>query len=320
MIVNKENLSRLAKNLSPLEFVAEKDVSGSQTEAAQAYLNFYQINFSQEFPGLNHGFGCVEIDEFRVATHYWLPENPKGTVVVVHGYYDHVGVYRNPIRLALQQGFAVLAFDFPGHGLSSGMVAAIDSFDQYADVLRTLLQRSENLLPRPYYALGQSMGGAVLLNYCWRYRADDFDKIALCAPLILPQGWRSGRMLHRVLKNFISQIPRRFSASSHNQDFVDFIANHDPLQSQYLSVVWISAMKVWADGFNHFTPLPKEVLIVQGTDDRTVEWRYNLEQLEQKLPNARVKLVDGAGHHLVNESAEYLDQILSHVTAHFFSE
>jgi alpha-beta hydrolase superfamily lysophospholipase len=319
MILDKELLSRMAEELPPLSFVADKDRIWPLKPDPQTYLNYYRINFSNEFPGVSHGFGRVDSGDFRVATHYWLPPEPKGTMVIVHGYYDHVGVYRNPVRLALEHGYAVLAFDLPGHGLSSGMTASIDSFDHYADVLADLLDRSRELLPPHRFALGQSMGGAVLLNYCWRYSADDFAKIALCAPLILPRGWRSGRMIYRLLKGFISHVPRRFTPSSHDVEFADFIARRDPLQSQYLSVVWITAMKIWAEGFRHFSPLDKRMLIVQGTGDRTVEWRYNLEQLQEKLPNAIVKLIDNAGHHLVNESPEYRDQVFAHLQRYFFN-
>lgn len=320
MILDKEQLFRLAGELPPLHFVAEEDNRWPLEADPQSYLNYYRINFAREFPQVVHGFGRVDSGDFRVATHYWLPPDPKGTVVIVHGYYDHVGVYRHPIELALKQGYAVLAFDLPGHGLSSGMVASIDSFDLYADVLADLLQRSGELLPQHRFALGQSMGGAVLLNYCWRYSPEDFQKIALCAPLILPRGWRSGRMLYRLLKGFVSHVPRRFTPSSHDPEFADFIARRDPLQAQYLSVVWITAMKAWAEGFRHFEPLDKAMLIVQGTGDRTVEWRYNLEQLREKVPHAEVKLIEDAGHHLVNESTEYRAQVFTCIQNYFFNE
>lgn len=319
MILDKALLIRLAEDMPPLEFVVDKDSVWPLSVDPQAYLNYYHINFAREFPGVQHGFGRVDIDAFRVATHYWLPANPKGTVVIVHGYYDHVGVYTHPVRLALQENYAVLAFDSPGHGLSSGMVAAIDSFDQYADVLSRLLSLTKDLLPGPKFALGQSMGGAVLLNYSWRYPVNDFVKLALCAPLILPRGWRSGRMIHQLLKSFVTKVPRRFTASSHDQDFVEFIAKRDPLQAQHLSVPWISAMKIWANGFRRFTASNKEFLIIQGTADRTVDWRYNLQQLQEKLPKAKVKLIEGAGHHLVNESPEYRDQVFAEIRYYFFN-
>ena len=162
-------LHELALQLPELEFALAKDCDWPQSDAAQAYLNLYHINFAQDFTGVSHGFGCVNAAGFRIATHYWLPENAQGTLVVVHGYYDHVGIFNHAIRFALERNLAVLAFDLPGHGLSSGEPVAIDSFNQYADVLAAVLQQSEALMPQPLYALAQSTGCAVILNYLWRY-------------------------------------------------------------------------------------------------------------------------------------------------------
>ena len=63
--------------------------------------------------------------------HYFrLPESasPKGTVFILHGYFDHVGLYTQLIDRCLGAGFDVLAYDQPGHGLSSGTLTAIGSF------------------------------------------------------------------------------------------------------------------------------------------------------------------------------------------------
>src|SRR5690606_36806023 len=135
MILDKELLFRLAEELPALQIVAEQDSRWPLEADPQAYLSYCHINFAQEIPRVVHGFGRVNSGGFRVATHYWLSPECKGSVLIVHGHYDHVGVYRHPFELALHQGYAVLAFDLPCHGLSSGMVASIDSFGLYADVL-----------------------------------------------------------------------------------------------------------------------------------------------------------------------------------------
>ena len=44
---------------------------------------------------------------------------------------------------------------------------------------------------------------------------------------------------------------------------------------------------------------------MQGTDDTTVDWRYNLPRLSEKFPAASTHIIDGARHHLVNESEEF---------------
>ena len=200
---------------------------------------------------------------------------------------------------------------------------AIDSFDQYADVLDALLTSAQHLLPAPYYALGQSTGGSVLLNYLWRYDAARttplLQRIALCAPLILPRGWRhSGRILYALVHRFITRMPRGRSRNSHNPDFIHFVYEQDCLQSPTLSVRWVGAMKAWNRQFRSFPPLlDKSVLVLQGTDDQTVAWRYNLRQLAHKLPRAGLYFIEGAGHQLVNESDEYRQQVIAKLQEYF---
>jgi alpha-beta hydrolase superfamily lysophospholipase len=327
MMITQQDLYDLAQQLPELEFLPEMDCDWPQTDLAQAYLNAYQINFANEFAHISHGFGCVKSAGFRIATHYWIPENAKGTLVVVHGYYDHVGVFAHPIRFALEHNFAVLAFDLPGHGLSSGEPAVIDSFNEYGDVLADILQRSAAILPQPLYALGQSTGCAVLLNYLWRFALTEnalnrFAKMTLCSPLVLPRGWRGvfmGQYVYAVLRHFIRRIGRGFGESSHDPAFMEFLQYQDPLQAKYLPLRWVGAMKAWHQMVLDASPLLQDCLIVQGTGDMTVDWKYNLPLLEQKLPNVKLTYIDGAGHQLVNESDFYRKQVFASVENYFFN-
>jgi alpha-beta hydrolase superfamily lysophospholipase len=312
---------RLLAQLPDIAFDPGRDAVWVASPVVQAYLDFYGINFAKTLPAVEHGFGALDTGGFRIATHYWRPENPRGTLIVVHGYYDHVGIFGNVIEFGLQHGFAVLAFDLPGHGLSSGERVTIESFDQYADVLDELLTAARKLMPAPYVALGQSTGGSVLLNYLWRYDAVRpaplLARIALCAPLILPRGWGSGRFLYAVVHRFIKRLPRGRSRNSHNPDFIHFVDEQDCLQSPSLSVRWVGAMKTWNQQFRAFAPLDKRVLILQGTDDQTVAWRYNLKQLARKLPRAGLHFIEGAGHQLVNESDVYRQQVFAKLQEYF---
>lgn len=315
----------LRAHLPALSFEPAADSAWTATAAVQGYLDFYGINFARTCAGVVHGFGALEAGGFRIATHYWLPQNPKGTLVVMHGYYDHVGVFGKAIKFGLDNGLAVLAFDLPGHGLSSGEQVVIDLFDQYADVLDVILNAAQQHLPSPYYALGQSTGGAVLLNYLWRYDAVRalplLDRIALCAPLVLPRGWRySGRFVYKLVHRFIKRLPRGPSRSSHDPDFNRFIDEQDCLQSPSLSVRWVGAMKAWDRQFRGFPPLGKSILVIQGTKDFTVAWRYNLQQIQRALPNARIELIPDAGHQLVNEAEDLRAPIFTAINRHFFGD
>jgi alpha-beta hydrolase superfamily lysophospholipase len=318
MKMTEQILTDLAAQLPPLQFNPELDCGWSNSSAAQSYLNFYGINFAQELSEIVHGFGKVDAAGFQIATHYWLPKNAKATLVIMHGYYDHVGLYAKIFRFALTHNFAVLTFDLPGHGLSGGERATIDSFDQYADVLSITLKKSKTLLPHPLYALGQSTGGAAILNYIFRHElkgpvTEHFAKVVLCAPLVLARDWKLGRYLYAIARYFVSQLKRGPTTSSHDHVFIRFITADDPLQAKFLSLKWVGAMKAWDQQFSQFSPAEKEIFIIQGTGDMTVDWRYNLAVIQKKLPRTKVCFIADAGHQLVNESEIYRTQVFASI-------
>ena len=50
---------------------------------------------------------------------------------------------------------------------------------------------------------------------------------------------------------------------------------------------------------------------IQGTEDNTVDWRCNIKQLETKFSGSKTYLINGGRHHLVNESHEFREVVLS---------
>lgn len=331
--------SALMHEMPELTFEPHTDCLWAQSAGAQRYLNYYQINFATTDQSLRHGFGRINFScnthshlapdiapdatdnavDFAIATHYWLPPAPQGTLVIIHGYYDHIGIFDHAIAFGLAQNLAVLAFDLPGHGLSSGDRAAIDSFDQYADVLHHILSLAKPVLPAPFYALGQSTGGAILLNHLWRYPAF-FQKTALCSPLILPQGWGLGRYLYLALHKWVKDLPRKPSHNSHDEQFIQFIDKQDCLQPKRLSVRWVGAMKAWHRQFLRFPPRDTRLLLIQGTADTTVTWRYNIRVIQRKLPHACCTFIPDAGHQLVNELPHYRAAVFMAIERHFFDD
>lgn len=316
MPLDQLQVASLVTKLPDLQADLFRDQQWQSDSDLHAYLDFYHLPKTSEYPGIQHLLGVIPCGDLRIATHYWLPENPKGTLLIMHGYYDHTGLFGNAIRLALQENFAVLIFDLPGHGLSSGEKITIDSFDHYADVLNQVLQYCRDWLPQPLHAWGQSTGCAVLLNHLWRYPDSSLSiaihKRILFAPLILPRDWLTkGRWVYWFVHKFVSRIGRKKSDNTHDKNFIHFVDYLDPLQTRYLSVAWVGAMKAWAEQVKQFESLDTKVLIVQGTADRTVDWRYNLGELKRLLPNAQIELIPDARHQLINETPEYRQPVFN---------
>jgi len=305
---------QLREQLPALSFDPARDSPTSQQPWLKEYLAYYQLEFPEEICR-HHVVGTFEASNFTIVAQYWIPAltTPKGTVFILHGYYDHVGLFNHAIEFILSQGFVVVAYDQPGHGLSSGERASINHFSEYVKVLEVCLKKSD-CFPRPWYGLGQSTGGAVLLHAILIEKMTNvFIGMILLAPLIRPAGWNKSVWTYRLLRFFIKKIPRHFSHNSNDEKFVHFCHDQDPLQSRYLSVKWVGAMKEWLDSFNSLPNISAPVLLIQGDVDSTVDWRCNVAMLKEKIAGMQYYELQNACHHLVNEREDIRQQLFARI-------
>jgi len=95
----------------------------------------------------------------------WLqPVSSRGAVVLVHGYAEHSGRYKQLARKLADEGFSVFAYDHRGHGKSEGLRAFVPSFALLVDDLARYLGEVRRLQQK-IFVLGHSMGGAVLAHF-----------------------------------------------------------------------------------------------------------------------------------------------------------
>ena len=311
------SLQGLHDSLPPLSFEPDIDTPSQRIPHADNYLAHYKladINAAAKAQhGTRHFLGQLNTAGYNVACQYWLPKAAKGTVFVVHGYFDHSALYRHLFRYLLERGYAVVTFDLPGHGLSDGERASIASFDHYVEAFDGLLAACANHLPQPWHAVGQSTGGAIVLKHLLEEKGGQslFEHIALLAPLLHTRSWGRGRFTYRLLRPFISRIKRKFTINSADAAFLEFLKHSDPLQSRHIPLEWVGSMKRWTEEFHDLPINHKALTIVQGDRDMTLDWRYNLAQFQQKLPNAEIAIIAGGQHHLVNEAPELRDPVFA---------
>ncbi|MCJ1883357.1 alpha/beta hydrolase [Pseudomonas sp. LA21] len=268
------------------------------------YQRFYGLDLAGRYPGLQSRLGTFEAGGYRIAVQLWRPALARGTLLLMHGYYDHMGLYRHVIDWAVGMGFAVLACDLPGHGLSEGKAASIGDFSEYQTVLAGLLGQAQALgLPQPWHLCGQSTGGAILLDYLLSGgMRPELGRTILLAPLVRPRAWGWSKLSYQVLRPFVDSIPRRFTENSTDPDFLTFLRDRDPLQPRTLPTAWVGALARWIPRIEAAPPGAQSLLVVQGDADETVDWQYNLRVLEEKFEKIECLLLTGARHHLANES------------------
>lgn len=289
----------------------EIDVAGFE-HLKQVYCDFY--GFSR-LPLQGHHWGCVRSDSYEVVYQILQPRladgvAPKGCFYLLHGYYDHVGLYLHLIRFLLEEGYEVVAVDLPGHGLSSGPRASIISFDEYSRALWQVMQLTAQQRTKPLHLVGQSTGGAIIIDWLLRspFREEfAIDKAVLLAPLVKPWNWTQGLLSFYLLSPFMTRMKRRFSKNSHDENFLRFL-QEDPLQPGYLAVDWVRALSRWIPEIEAADPVAARCLILQGEEDRTVDWRFNTALLREKLPDACICFYPQARHQMVNERADLRQQ------------
>lgn len=312
----RADANQLRECLLPFEFNPQSDNS----KLVQSYRDHYRLNFNALNFAVRHSLGTLASGQFQIVCHYFsIPGTPqgkrKGTAFLLHGYLDHTGIYGHLIEHCLQLGFAVVIFDLPGHGLSSGAAASIDSFRRYGEAFLNVLQKAEQQkVSQPWITIGQSTGASVIIdslldqNLSGRFNIDHY---LLLGPLLRPKNWFTSKILFAFTRWFVSSTRRTFSISSHDQEFLDFLKNADDLQSKFLHRDWIRAMIDYQTRFYQAAVSGQSLHIIQGSGDDTVDWPHNLAQLQTKFTGSKCYMIPGARHQLVNESATYREKLFS---------
>lgn len=109
-------------------------------------------------------------DGVRIRMSHWRAEEEKGTVLLFPGRTEYVEKYGRTARAFGERGYAMLAIDWRGQGLADRLLddrstGHVHNFDDYQTDIAAVLAAAESLeLPKPYFLLGHSMGGAIGLR------------------------------------------------------------------------------------------------------------------------------------------------------------
>ncbi len=118
-----------------------------------------------------------------LAGYRWPASEPKGELVLVHGYLDHAGRYPEFVGEALRRGYTVSALDLRGHGRSAGQRGHAACFGHYLDDLDSLLRIGPaSELPR--FLVGHSMGALVAIRFLQAGRGESIRGLVLSSPYL----------------------------------------------------------------------------------------------------------------------------------------
>ena len=120
----------------------------------------------------------------------FTPQGPsRGTILIATGRAETAEKYFETIRELLSRQLHVVIFDWRGQGASARQLSDRDKghIADFADYQRDLDAVIEKVLapycPKPWFALGHSMGGAIFLAHAHRGNSP-FARMVLSAPMI----------------------------------------------------------------------------------------------------------------------------------------
>ncbi|MCA0928670.1 alpha/beta hydrolase [Ruegeria profundi] len=127
-------------------------------------------------------------DNTRIRVGHWRADNEtNGTVMMFPGRTEYIEKYGGTATEFVDRGFAFLAVDWRGQGLADRplpdpRVGHVEKFTDYQqDVLATLDLAEKLGLPKPWYVVGHSMGGAIGLRAV--LERDSFAACAFTGPM-----------------------------------------------------------------------------------------------------------------------------------------
>lgn len=296
------HLIKVKKNLGPLNFQTPVEFS----ESTQEYFSYYGLKID----GAEHIFGTFNASDKILAAHIFKPKESKGTVILLHGYGDHTGVWKHVISAVVKERYTVAVYDHPGHGLSSGARASIDDFSEYVSILKDFLRIARVHLPGPYHLVAHSMGGAVTLDYLLTVKQPGVEKVVLIAPLVHSSYWHLSRFGHSLGKHVTDSVPRASQNASSDAEYL-MLTEKDPLQAREVAMKWFSALVEWNQRILSYEPSTLPIRVIQGTADTAVDWKYNVEFIMEKFSNADIILIENGGHQLMNESLPMRAEIIN---------
>jgi len=290
--------------------------------------------------GIHESFdGC------KLYYEYFLAENSRGNIVIVHGFTEFIKKYYEMAWYFLNMGFNVFCFDLRGHGLSGRYVedpqiVHIEDFEQYALDLDSFIEGIvvPNGEGKEIMLYGHSMGAAVAMMYIFAEKRE-IRRCALSSPMILPKTHGIPASLVRTLvkregeKNGWMQ-PFKFAGKfSENPDFslsndlsrarfdyqLDLRIGEPKYQTSTATNRWIYESVCVEKQLHQLAAARKsrcKMLIIGAENDTTVHTSAQ-RRIAKHIPKAKYVCFGNAKHTIYNGTTEMISRYVDLIVGLF---
>lgn len=265
----------------------------------------------------------AEGEYFKTAAGWHIHYTVQGEgspVVLIHGFLDSHKTWRRNVQV-LAQTHRVYAIDVLGFGSSERVRDPIYTLRQQSGFLHEFFE-SQNIVQAD--VIGHSMGGALALQFAYDFPAS-VHKVVLIAPATY--------LYKRFPRNGLNHVPRHVSRGvlglyekmQGDRSNPVLFAYGDPdritedakairnqmmrVQGQHDALISMSMSKREADVPRELGRVTAPTLVIWGNKDRVVPVSDAAKHLRE-LPNARLEIIESAGHLPHEEEPEIVNNLV----------
>jgi len=251
----------------------------------------------------------VARDGMHLPLREWDAKNPKAVIVALHGMSDYSQAFEMPAPWWAEHGITTIAYDQRGFGRAPdpGLWGGADAMR--ADLSDCVNAAHEKFPGLPVYALGESMGGAVVLSALAESHSPQIAGAILVAPAVwsradMPMSYRAALWLTAHLVPWLhvsgnglnlwpsDNIPMLRKLSR------DPLFQHDARTDQVYGLVGL--MDDARHAPEHLTSLPP-ILFVYGAKDQVIPREPTEAVIKELDGKVAVRRYDNGFHMLLRD-------------------
>lgn len=267
----------------------------------------------------------------------------RGTVLVFSGRTEYAEKYGRLARDLLAQGYATLTVDWRGQGLSGRLrpdrsLGHVERFADYQLDARALVAHAEGRgLPRPWFLIAHSMGGAIGLRSL--EEGLDVAAAAFSAPMwgiqmrgaLRPVAWTISSVSRQLGLSHLLAPGQEAMAYVLRSDFAGNALTSDRDAWEYMrshvaadpdlglggpSLHWLNEALREMQRLMRIRAPAVPALAFVGTGETVVD----PDRIQRRIgtwPGARLVVLPGARHELLMEAPTIRDRVVGEALAHF---
>lgn len=253
-------------------------------------------------------------DGYKLNYKFDRATEPRATVIISHGFAEHMGRYEYFSRALTDRGLNVVRYDLRGHGVNEDR-GYLRDFNDYVDDLNSLklfVERIETGLP--IFLLGHSMGGLITSLYCTVFN-DGVRGVLLSGPAIgrLPSAKGYNKKVMKTIKTLAGRVtlknPIDEGICGDLEVFKNYTADELVLHKATISLYYEFLFSGTDSLIENLTNFSAPCLICHGEKDPIVPSELSrsfYDRIDSK--DKSLKIYDGLYHEILNEKKK--DQVI----------